>query len=979
MMEIKRRDFLKILGFASAAAAGCNPREATRKLVPMVIPAEEIIPGVANWYATVCRECPAGCGMLAKVREGRAIKVEGNPSHPINAGSLCARGQASLQGLYNPDRIRQPLRRDASGNFHPISWEEGEKFLAERLSAIRFLGKASRIAFLTHRVTGSLERLIGEWLQALGSKRWLFYEAFAYEPLTEANRICFSQDSIPEYRVDEAEFLLSFGADFLETWISPVEFARAFSNMRKPRNGKMGHFVYVGPRLSLTAANADEWIAPKPGTELFLALGMVHLILRERIRVNLPSSEAEQLWKIVEPYDSEKVAELTDMSAGKVRNLARAFAQARTRLALGGGITTSGSNATVTAVAINLLNYVAGNVGKTIRFDSKTNGRKMASLSSMVTLTDQMKRGDVEILLLHGVNPTFTLPVASGFTEALKRVPLIVSFSSFMDETTERAHLILPDHTPIESWGDYSPREGIYGLMQPVMQPIFQTKAVGDVLLSVAKQVDESMAKRLGQEKFYDYLRDRWREIHRRVAPNTGFESFWQEALKKGGVFKESAGQAPRLDSQVVNFKFPIEESRFEGDEASPVLIPYPSPYFFDGRGANKPWLQELPDPLTTIVWDSWVEIHPETAQKLKISNGDLLTLESPNGKIQAPAYLYAGVRRDVAALPIGQGHSSYGRYATGRGANPIDLLSPVPEVPSGGMMWSSTRVKITKTGKRQPLVMTAGSDRQHGRGIAQAIPLAALSAKQEVKGEEKKVPQIYPSHNHPKHRWGMAIDLNACVGCNACVTACYAENNLPVVGKELVAKSREMSWIRIERYFEGDAENPKPVFLPMLCQQCGYAPCESVCPVYATYHTSEGLNAQVYPRCIGVRYCENNCPYKVRRFNWFTYTWPEPLNLQLNPDVTVREVGVTEKCTFCVQRIRAAKDRAKDEGREVRDGEIVPACAQSCPAEAIVFGDLKDPESKVAKLSRESRRYRVLEHLNTEPAITYLKKVKRE
>lgn len=973
-MELKRRDFLKILGLTGVAACGPDSKEATRKLMPMVIPAQEVIPGMANWYATVCRECPAGCGMLAKVREGRAIKVEGNPNHPINAGGLCARGQAWLQGLYNPDRIRQPLRPDASGQFQPISWEEAEKFLAERLGAVRTQGKASRIAFITEQVTGSLDRLIDEWLGAVGSKRRFIYETFGYEPLREANRICFGQDEIPRYRIEEAEFLLSFGADFLETWISPVEFARGFSKMRGVRDGKMGQLVCIGPRLSLTAANADEWISPKPGTELFLALGMAHLILRERMGANISFSEAERLWKMVQPYDVRKVAALTEISPEKVQGLSKAFAQARPSLALGVGISTSGINATAMTVAVNLLNYVVGNVGKTVRFQERSNGQNPASLRDMLALIEAMNRREVEILLLHRVNPVFTLPASSGFTEALKRVPLVVSFSSFVDETTAQAHLVLPDHTPLESWGDYFPREGIYGLMQPVTQPVFQTKATGDVLLSVAKKVDAMMAKRFPWKNFYEYLRERWRNIHRKVVSQIDFEIFWQEALKKGGLFNPSPARPVRLNTKISDFKFPNEGPLFEGDEANPVLLPYPSLYLFDSRGANKPWLQELPDPLTTVVWDTWVEVHPEAAEKLKIVNGDLLILETPKGKIQAPAYVYAGVRRDVVAVPIGQGHSSYGRYAQGRGANPIAALSPQPESMSGGMMWCFMRTRVINTGKRLPLVMTAGSDRQHGRRIAQAIPLTALRDKQQV--EEKKVPAIYRFHEHPKHRWGMAIDLNACIGCNACVTACYAENNLPVVGKELVAKGREMSWIRIERYFEGDAENPRPIFIPMLCQQCDDAPCESVCPVYATYHTAEGLNAQIYPRCIGVRYCENNCPYKVRRFNWFTYTWPESLNLQLNPDVTVREVGITEKCTFCVQRIRESKDKAKDEGREVRDGEIVPACAQSCPTQAIVFGDLNDPESRVSKLARDPRRYKVLEQLNTKPAITYLKKV---
>jgi molybdopterin-containing oxidoreductase family iron-sulfur binding subunit len=385
--------------------------------------------------------------------------------------------------------------------------------------------------------------------------------------------------------------------------------------------------------------------------------------------------------------------------------------------------------------------------------------------------------------------------------------------------------------------------------------------------------------------------------------------------------------------------------------------------------------LQELPDSLTQIVWDNWIDVHPADAKRLGVGEGELLQVQSPLGTLELSAHVSGGVRLGTAAVAVGQGHSAFGRYAEGRGANPLPLLPAEPETASGGQPWIATKVLVTRTGRRRPLASTIGSDRPHGREIIQTIPLAEVQGL----GEPEKHPhllQMYPEHPHPEHRWGMTIDLNACIGCGACVTACYAENNIPVMGKVQVAKGREMSWIRVQRVDEGAPDYPEHRFLPMLCQQCDNAPCESVCPVYATYHNQEGLNVQVYNRCVGTRYCSNNCPYKVRRFNWFTAEWPEPLHLQLNPDVSVRSMGVMEKCTFCVQRIQGGKLQAKAEGRALHDGEIVPACAQTCPTRAIVFGDLKDLDSEVSRRSKDPRRYRVLEYLNTQPAITYLKKI---
>jgi molybdopterin-containing oxidoreductase family iron-sulfur binding subunit len=962
-MDVKRRDFLKMMGLGGAAAlSGCSPA-APEKLIPYLIPEEEIVPGEATWYASVCRECPVGCGVLVKTIEGRAIKLEGNPGHPINRGRLCARGQASLQGLYNPDRIRGPLEKKADGSQQPIAWEAAEKILAGKLAEAK--GQAERIVLVTPLVAGSLDELMDQWLKALGGGRRLRYEAIGYEPLREANRIAFGRAEIPFYDIERARLIFSFGADFLETWLSPVEFARQFASMRTYREGRIGRFVHIGPRLSLTGANADEWIGIRPGSEGVIALGMLNVILAEELAGGLSSAEAAALKEVAAPFTPEVVTQKSGAAADKIRVLAREFARRRPSLALADG---KGPNGTETCLAVNLLNYAVGNVGQTIEFGANAAAGRTSSYAEMRRLTEEMEQGKIAILLLAGVNPVFTLPEGARFRAALEKVPLTVSFASFPDETAAAAKLVLPDHTFLESWGDYEPRAGVRGLQQPAMSPLYDTKNVGDVLLSAARQM--GMDKSLPWENFYAYLRDRWKHAAA-LKSDADFEAYWTGALQKGGLFQPERRESVKLDAGAL--KRPFEFAAAKSD--APTLILYPSSTFYDGRAANRPWLQELPDPLTEIVWDNWVDIHPKDAERLGIGEADVLALESPRGRVDLPAHVTAGVRPGALAVPIGQGHSAFGRYAERRGANPLPLLPPDGDAASGALVWA-TPVSVRRTGEKQALASTSGSDRPHERKIAQTVALAALERGAEA-APVRESPPMYPPHAHPKHRWGMAIDLNACIGCGACAAACSAENNIAVVGKEQVGRGREMSWIRIERFDEGDAERPDHHFIPMLCQHCDNAPCEPVCPVYATYHNPEGLNVQVYNRCVGTKYCSNNCPYKVRRFNWFTFEHPEPLNLQLNPDVTVREMGVMEKCTFCVQRIRGAELTAKSAGRAVRDGEIVPACAQTCPTRAIVFGDLDDPNSEVSKTIKSPRSYHVLEELNTKPAVTYLKKIK--
>ncbi len=1017
----KRRDFLKLVGIGLAGtAAGCAEAP-SNKLIPYLVAPQDILPGIPYFYASTCRECPAGCGTLVKTREGRAIKIEGNPEHPVNRGALCARGQASLQGFYDADRIKGPMVREG-GSWKPVTWDEGIKRAGEGLKAAKSAGK--RIALISEHAPGSFETLARQWAQAAGGS-YMAFEAFHPHAQREANRRTFGVAAIPQADIGRANFLVSFGADFLETWGAPVGQARGFAAMRSRHEGA---FVAVEPRLSMTGANADEWVAIRPGTEMVLALGMARVIITEGLGVN-----GGGLGDLVAAYTPEAVEKQTDVAAATVTRLARAFAAAKPSLALAGGIASQSEQAVATHAAVNLLNYVAGNIGQTVRFDRTLNDEAVASFKEFQGLAEAMDHGDVGALVVHGANPAYATPAWSGFAAAAAKVPFKLSLSNVMDETTALCDVVLPSSHALESLGDSFGVRGVYSLIQPTMSPLpmFATKPAGDTLLALATAAGFGSGM---PATWAAHVETAWRGMHGRFGQGRPWEQFWSDSLAKGGVWEDVGSLDVKWSGAP---SFAVAEMRGTGDF---TVVLTPSLALHDGRGANKPWLQELPDPTTKAVWGSWIEMNPKSAAKLGVVNGDMLKVETEAGSVEAPVYVYGGIREDAIAIPLGQGHTEYGRHAKGIGVNALVLLSPAQDAASGSVAYLSTKAKVTKTGRAGVLALTQRQKQQADREIAQIIPLAALmgtvggaaegvahKAHAEVSDPSQTKlgkfteplyhPQGYvpPAHSvsaaepekivrgpkrepvdrdsydakHAKHRWAMAIDLNTCNGCSACVVACSAENNVPYVGPELVQHGREMMWIRLERYEEKLAPGKIDVrTIPMMCQQCSDAPCETVCPVYATYHNPEGLNAQVYNRCVGTRYCANNCPYKVRSFNFFdysapekvTFAFPEPLNWQLNPDVTVRSKGVMEKCTFCVQRILEGKGNARDENRPLRDLEIKTACQQGCPTDAIVFGDLLDPASKVAKLSTEGdRRYWVFNDLNTKPGVTYLKKIDRE
>jgi molybdopterin-containing oxidoreductase family iron-sulfur binding subunit len=979
---MNRRRFLKVLGVTgggAAALAGCGiGPEPTEHLIPYVVPPEGQIPGIATYYASTCRECSAGCGIQVKVREGRALKIEGNPDSPVNRGRLCARGQAALQGLYNPDRVTGPMQRNATGQLVATTWDDAIATLKAKVAGARGTG----LVFLTGLESGSFGDLVDEWTTDVGG-RHVTCEPFGFEALREGNRIAFGDGSVPDYDFAAAKYILSFGADFMETWLSPVGFQNAFTRAHSFESGSgsgMAKFAYVGPRLPQTGLSADEWLPVSPGTEGLLALAMAQVIVRQRLAA-VPADAA----RLSLPTPAS-VAQAVGLDADVIERVAREFAASGGGLAVAGGTAAHYPNGAEIVAAVNLLNYVAGVVGKTVTFGADLAQGSSGSFRDVAALTADMAGGAVALLLVHGANPLYAM--GGAFAQAWTKVGFKVSFSSYLDETAAGADLVLPDHHPLEQWNDSRPRAGVFALQQPAMQPVFDgTLQTGDVLLRAAGRAGS----------FKTYLQGKWAAMHQRVGRGTTFDQWWTDALQHGGLYGGSPVRAVRLAASAAGVT--AAATALTGDAVA-VVVPHPA--LHDGRGANKPWLQELPDPVSKLTWHGWAEVHPETAEKWQVASGDFVIVKSASGAVNAPVWITPSVRPGVVAVPTGQGHKAYGRYAKDRSFNAFDLLAG--DANGYGGRTHVVGVTVAKTGEHRRLASTEGTGRHLGEDIA---PVLSLDRARELHAgehaiEEEEVPEYARGAGegwaeaqkekatlgnyagaHP--RWAMAIDVSKCTGCSACVTACYAENNVATVGEDLLVRGREMAWLRIERYFRPAAPGAvSAVTQPMLCQQCGNAPCEPVCPVFAAYHTPDGLNGQVYNRCVGTRYCSNNCPYKVRVFNWHNYAeeggiwdaFPAPLTWQLNPDVTVREKGVMEKCTFCIQRIRGAQNTARLEDRTVRDGDIVPACAQTCPSEAIVFGDLNDPHSRVHQLADDPRGYHVLARLNTKPGITYLARV---
>ena len=739
MSKISRRDLLQYIGAGGIGAVGGvlyseSIERDVELLIPQVVPPEDYSPGVATWYNTVCNQCSAGCGISVRIREGKAKKIEGNPVHPVSQGRLCARGQSGLNVLYNPDRIREPLTnagQRGTGNFYPISWDEVLTTIGSRIGRLKIENNASRVRLLTGRVRGHLDELFAQFMGLLGSDHYQQYDFTYPSALKAANKISFGIDQLPYYDIKNADLLLSFGADYLGTWISPVHHSLAYGHMRQGRAGRRGKTVQIEPRMSLSGAAADEWVAARPGTEGLLALGIAHILVSDG---HYNGSDRDQWSDVLQAYSPSAVSAETDISEGNIRQLAREFGTSKAALAIAGGATTAGTNAVASAVAVNALNHLAGNLGQPggIIFNSDqafsaTPGTRQAGMQGILDLVEAMEAGEVDVLLVHDSNPIFSLPDGVGFRQALDKVPLIVALSSFRDETTEQADLILPTNTYLESWGDDVPDPGVgfpvASISQPVVTTLYDTLPVGDIMLSLARQIGGELPMAMPWRTMEEFVKERWREEYeKRGSADQDFEAFWQAALEAGvwGQPGVIAGDqiVPSGASTIAAITNPA--SQFAGSETDYPLVlhPYLSASLLDGRGANLPWLQELPDPLTSVVYGSWAELNPATAEDLGIREGDVLEVETPAGSVSVPALIFPALRPGVVAMPIGQGHTAYGRYARNRGANPMDLVSMQIDDRSGDLAWAATRARVRNTGERLQIIKTDGVTRTLGRQI---------------------------------------------------------------------------------------------------------------------------------------------------------------------------------------------------------------------------------------------------------------------
>jgi molybdopterin-containing oxidoreductase family iron-sulfur binding subunit len=951
--DTTRRDFLTLMGFGATAAGLAACRAPEQKAIPLGAATPEMIAGVANYYATTCGGCASACSLLVKQRDGRPIKIEGNDTSELFGGATCATGQATVLSLYDNERLRGPVWHGK-----PVKWHEIDKEISEALRDIK--AKQGKVVLLTTTITSpSTREAIARWGRAFPGFRHVSYDPVSSSAIRVASAQAFGRAVIPHYAFDRARVIVGIDVDFLGTWVSPVEFARQYARGRGVEQ-RSTHIQFEAG-MSVTGSNADKRVAVPPS-----AFGAVAVGLLARIARMANESDAASLGNKTEPVDA---ALLDSIAADLWKHR-------------GESLVVAGTNDVALQLAVHNINRLLGNVGKTLDVE-RPSLQRQGDDAAMAELVAQIQRGEVHALVLHGVNPTYDYVDGGAFAKALAKVELSISTSDRIDETSSTVHAVCPDHNFLESWGDAEPVAGHLSLTQPTISPLFDTRSAV-----------ESMLRWIGEETdHYTFVRDYWRTaVFPRQKAIGDFDAFWDHTLERGvldigGALEPTpAGAAVATGGDwrgaAATLRDEAQRAAADAHDDHYELALFEGVPLRDGRHANNPWLLELPDPMSKVTWDNVALIAPSLAERLGLRGGDVVALKAKTGVIEIPVFIQPGQQPRTISVALGFGRQQVGKAGNGVGVNAF----PVTSLVRGARRLWVDGVAMQSTGRHEQLASTQSHFDMEGRAIVLETEQAELGHNHEH-GEES--PNLWNERAQGDKSWGLSIDINSCTGCSACVIACQAENNVPVIGKDQVQRQRIMHWIRIDRYYNGSQDSPRTLHQPMMCQHCGHAPCETVCPVLATTTSSEGLNQQTYNRCIGTRYCANNCPYKVRRFNWYNYTgnprfeynMANPVGrLVLNPDVTVRSRGVMEKCSLCVQRIHAAKNASVKRGSPVKDGEIQTACQQVCPTDAIVFGDLNDPDSRIAKRVRNERTYRVLdEELGTRPNVSYLKKVRRE
>ncbi|WP_077922105.1 TAT-variant-translocated molybdopterin oxidoreductase [Spirosoma sp. 209] len=971
----QRRDFLKAMGFGMAAVSLAACETPVHKAIPYINKPEFTYPSISDYYASTFVDGGDYAAILVETREGRPIKIEGNPQSSISKGGTTARVQASVLSLYDIDKLNGPRRGDAV-----IDWATADREIINGLNTVSSRGGAIRIVTSTI-LSPATKAVVADFVAKYPTARHIMYDVNSAFGMVQANQASFGKAVIPSYDFSKAQTIVSLGADFLGTWIAPLDFARPYAQGRKigaVGGGKktMSRHYQFETGLSMTGANADYRGTYKPSQE-----GLVALALYNKVAQKLGGTAAGSASVDVQYLD--KAA--TDLARSRGRALV-----------------VSGSNDPNVQVVINALNGLLGSYGSTIDLDTPLNYRQ-GNDQQMNAFIDDAKAGRVGAALFFGANPVYDHPRGAELAEALPRVGLSISFADRADETASVCKYITPAPHFLECWGDAEPKAGHYSLMQPAITHIFKTRQFQSSLLTWAGRPND----------FQTYLKNYWRtNYYPQASGFSSFDAFWIKCLHDG-VFEPAKGQAvaggASFAGNLAQAAAGIAQ-RYRPTTGIELAL-YEKVSIGSGSMANNPWLQEMPDPVSKACWDNYAALSQKTANDMGVAQNDLVTVTVNGKSIELPVLVQPGQADNTVSVAIGYGREKAGKAGNSVGKNAFPLAS----LTNGYLNFSAVSAKVEKASGKREIAQTQTHDTVMGRrAVVQEAKLTdyvknPMAGRYTPRVETSEGPTdatnitLWHGYGKPNHSWGMVIDLNSCIGCNACVIGCQSENNIQVVGRDEVIMRREMHWIRIDRYYSSDADaedvkalevasaNPEVTFQPMLCQHCSNAPCETVCPVLATTHSTEGLNQMTYNRCIGTRYCANNCPYKVRRFNWFKYFDNDNFDyhfnndlgkMVINPDVTVRSRGVIEKCSFCVQRIQEGKLTAKKERRRPMPDEIQTACAQACPTDAIIFGDMNNPESTISKtleVEMKGRAFHVLEEINVRPQISYLTKIRNK
>ena len=957
-LKSNRRDFLKFLGFSVGTVALATSCEApVRKAIPYLNLPDEITPGMANYYASTFYDGHDFCPVVVKVRDGRPIKVEGNELSSITKGGTSARVQASVLNLYDSARQQHPLKNGSAS-----SWETIDAEIKAKLNEIN--AKEGKIVILASTVMSpSFLQVFEDFKAQYPTTEVVYYDTVSYSAIRMANNETFGRPAIPSYRFDKADIIVGFNCDFLGSWLSPVEFAKQYASTRelnKEKTSMSKHYQFES-YMSLTGSNADVRYPIKPSDEAVVLLNLYNKIAAKSAMPTFSVKES--------PVDLNQLVD--DLLSHQSKSLI-----------------VSGTNDVYIQAIVNGINFLLANLGGTFNFESTLQTKKGCD-RKFEALIESMNKSEVAALFMVDVNPVYDHFNGESFAAALKNIELTVALGEYNDESARQATYMAPVSHYLESWSDAEPYSGIYTLGQPAIQTIFHTR-----------QAAESFLKWAGIETdIHTYIKNYWENnLFGKQDKYVFFNDFWIHALQDG-VFEP---EVPVAECPLYDFEFiganadKLVPKNQEGIE----LIIYEKLGIGTGKMANNPWLQELPDPISKATWDNYIAMSPKFAGDNNLTQEDLVKI---NGEIELPVLYQPGQPYGTASIAMGYGRSEIGKVANGLGENVFQLAA----MRNGSKQFNVSTISIEKTGEKYPLATTQTHHSMEGRPLVRETVLDEWKEKKDAGNElheinEKKAVTLYKKPEYEGFHWGLGVDLNKCIGCSACVIACQAENNVAVIGKEEIKNRRIMHWMRIDRYYSLseperpgpdtiyriDPENPEVVHQPVMCQHCDNAPCENVCPVAATPHSKEGLNQMAYNRCIGTRYCMNNCPYRVRRFNWyrfvdndkFDYNQNEELSkMVLNPDVVVRERGVVEKCSFCVQRIQEKKLEAKKENRQLRDGEIKTACVQACPTNALVFGDMNNSDTMIAQVKSDPRTYNLLEELHTLSSVSYLTKVRNK